>query len=299
MRRVVVIIGLAVLGLLAPGQLGYDPSLLAATTSYAVGWTTVRPEPVVAGKPARIETRVQAKIAGAATVEATARNAQGAVVWQQTWPNQTFTAWQTRTYSADWPVPATQPAGAYTLVVRVLAGSPAAEGAARTVTFQISSTVGGAGATPTPALRAATATPTPSQATPPPSTTGSHPITITGSATYVSNIRAALDLMRSKSPADYQMVLAYVREIREGSNLAYVGAKIIQVSTTSSLSGREWAGGTIVHEAAHIMNYQTGNVPYAGCEGEAKSLRAQAAYLNRVGRSDLAQQVLALVGVWC
>jgi hypothetical protein len=294
-RRAILIIGLAVLGLLVPWQLGYDPSLLAATTNYAVGWTTVRPSPVVAGTSARIETRVQARVAGTATVELSARNAQGTVVWQQTWSNQTFGAWQSRTYYADWSVPATQPAGAHTLVVRVLAGSPAAEVTSRTASFSVSGVVGGAGSTPL----APTATPAPSQPTPTPAPASSTPITITGSASYVSNIRAALELMRSKSPADYQMVTTYVREIREGSNLAYVGAKIIQVSTTSSLSGREWAGGTIVHEATHVMNYQTGNFPYAGCDGEAKSLRAQAAYLNKVGASALAQQVLALIGVWC
>ena len=115
MKRLAAIAALVLTALLVPWQMGYDPSILAASTDYAIGWTTMTPGPLVAGAGARMETRVQANLAGTATVEASVKDAAGQMVWSKTWPNERFNRWQTKTLNAPWAVPVGQAAGAHFL----------------------------------------------------------------------------------------------------------------------------------------------------------------------------------------
>jgi hypothetical protein len=300
-KKVLLIATLALLALLIPGQLGYDPALLAATTDFSIGWTSVSPATVPAGQTAKIDTRVQARVKATVTVEAAITDAAGRVAWQRRWDAQAFNAWQGRAYSALWPVPAAQPAGAYTLAVRVLGPSGEAMSAVRTVAFKVGPAVSGAvlpTATPAPATTPApTAPPAPAPtATPAPNTNG-HPIRVTGSATFVSQISAALDLMKAKSPADYTTVMGQLQAISEGSSaLAWVTSRSIQLSAGDA-AGVNWAGGQIVHETYHVKNYYEGRAWY-GCEGEKNSLRPQADYLDRIGDAATAAYIRSLIGVW-
>jgi hypothetical protein len=126
------------------------------------------------------------------------------------------------------------------------------------------------------------------------------PFAITGSASFVANIRNGLDLMRRESPADYTAVATYVTEIREGpQNWAWGGSSVIQISSSSAAFSRAYAGSIILHEATHVKNWSTNNFPVFGCAGEAKSLAAQADYLARVGDAAMATWVRGLVGSWC
>jgi hypothetical protein len=104
--------------------------------------------------------------------------------------------------------------------------------------------------------------------------------------------------MKKVSPADYGIVTTYVKEIRESSqNLAYVTSGVITIKYSSAVLAT-FSGSTVIHEAVHIKSFRTGQ-PYIGCKGEEISLRAQAAYLRKVGEPGMADQILALIGVWC
>lgn len=149
----------------------------------------------------------------------------------------------------------------------------------------------GAG-TPTPtAPPAATATATP---TPP---TGWHPVSINGGATFKRNVVEGLDLMRAASPAHYQVVTTYVTEIREGErDYSWSGLTVIEIAEGGHESDT-YSGSAVLHEAVHVKNWHTNNLPVYGCDGEAKSLRVQADYLYVVGDDALAQWIEGLIGV--
>lgn len=290
-----------------------------AAADFSIGKPAVSPSPVSAGASVDIATRVQARVDRTVTVETVVRDGQGRIAWQQSWTGQTFSRQQARTYTATWAVPAGQPAGAYTARTRLLASAGAELGASTSVSFQV--TAGGAAPieptataspTPSPTTTSPTATataiaPTATATAVPPTATASpaaaasaYPFRITGSATFVRNIANGLELMRAKSPADYEVVATYVTEIREGaSNYAWGGRSDIQISTNSAAYSVTYAGSIVLHEAVHVKNWFTNNFPVFGCDGEAKSLRAQADYLYTVGDVALAQWVEGQIGTWC
>lgn len=316
MPKLVLMAALVLLALLLPWQLGYDPASLAAPTPFTIGWAAIKPAPVAAGAPTTIEARVQARTASSATIEASVLSRSGQVAWQQRWPTQSFKAWENRTLTTTWAVPSSQAAGAYTLRVRVLGSasglSSASELAApRTATFQITGSPAPnptATATPPPATATATppqptATATPRQptatATPAPGEGAWYP-RIVGSAAYQAATRAALDQIRTQAPQDYAVVRQYIDEVRESSrNWYWGGARSIELSTATMTYGTAFAASSVVHEAVHAKNWFTNNFPAFGCEGEAKSLRAQAAYLTRVNQAALARYIESLIGSWC
>jgi uncharacterized protein YkwD len=108
-----------------PWQAALPTEVDAASLPFSVTRAALRPSTVTAGQAVGIEARVQARVAGAAIVEATIADGAGEVAWQETWPEQSFRSWQTRTYATAWETPATQPGGRYTLTVRVLGGDGA------------------------------------------------------------------------------------------------------------------------------------------------------------------------------
>ncbi len=60
-----------------------------------------------------------------------------------------------------------------------------------------------------------------------------------------------------------------------------------------------YAGAIGLHEATHVKHWTTNNLPVFGCDGAAKSRRAQADYLYRVGDSSVARWVEGQIGSWC
>jgi hypothetical protein len=123
---------------------------------------------------------------------------------------------------------------------------------------------------------------------------------VAGSAAFVQGISAALELMKARSPDDYALVAAYVTAIKEGpSNYSWGGSRIIQIEGRSAVYSPPWAGGSILHEAVHVRNWLTASYPVYGCDGEARSLRAQASYLSKVGDAAGAQYVEQHIGRWC
>lgn len=149
--------------------------------------------------------------------------------------------------------------------------------------------------TPTPTLtptQTPTVTPTPTT-TPP----ANYP-TINGSSVYISRIQASLTQIKTVDPANYALLLRYVKTITESTpNKALVTSGDIIINTDST-SDVTWAAGSIIHEMYHIYDYNRG-VIYNGCDGEANSISAQAAYLRKAGKPDWATQVETMIGTWC
>jgi uncharacterized protein YkwD len=146
MRRLLAGLGLALVALVLPWQVVSQP-VAAATLPFTITGVTVKPSPVTAGQPRTIVARVQARRAGTVTVAAALADASGAVVWQHQWADLGFRRAQSRTLTTLWPVPVDQPAGEYTLAVRVLAG----DGIEVSETGYAAVTVQSAAPPPTPA----------------------------------------------------------------------------------------------------------------------------------------------------
>jgi hypothetical protein len=300
-RKILVALAVVLMGVLLPWQIDYEPEALAAST-YTVGRAVIRPTTIVSGQTATVETRIQARAAGVVTVEAMVTGARGLTVWRRAWPGETFARGESRSYSATWTVPTDQPAGrSYRFAVRVLRadGREVAKSQSTTLTLTAprGPVRGPANPTPGPAAPTPSPTPTPAPSAPSPPT---YPFAITGSADFAANIKAGLELMKRVSPSDYAVIAGNVAEIREGpQNYAWGGSRAIQISAGSARHSRAYAGAIVLHEAVHVRNWFANDLPVFGCEGEAKSLRAQAAYLHKANDPALAAWVESLVGNWC
>jgi hypothetical protein len=90
----------------------------AAARSFTTG-ATVAPSTVAPGAADTIRVSVTSATATSALIDLEIYDASWNKVFQQAWDNQTFGAGQTRMYRAIWTVPATLPAGNYTVMVGV------------------------------------------------------------------------------------------------------------------------------------------------------------------------------------
>jgi hypothetical protein len=294
-RKILLALALTLVATLLPWQIGHEPEALAAS-AFVVGRAVIRPTTIDAGQTATIEASIQARAAGVVAVEAFVTGARGQTVWRRAWPGESFARGQHRPYSATWTVPTDQPPGRYRFGVRVLRVDGRVIATSRTTALTLTAPRGplAGPANPTPAPSTPTPAPTPAPAPPP------YPFAITGSAAFAADIAAGLELMKRVSPADYAVIADNVTEIREGpQNYAWGGSRAIQISAGSARHSRAYAGAIVLHEAVHVRNWFANDLPVFGCEGEAKSLRAQAAYLRKADDSALAAWVESLIGNWC
>lgn len=94
----------------------------AAASTPAPSFTTVAsssPASVARGATSSITTLARSATASKALIDVEVYNSAGVRMFQQYWDNQTFTAGETRSVQADWTVPASLPAGTYTIKVGV------------------------------------------------------------------------------------------------------------------------------------------------------------------------------------
>ncbi|MCC6627484.1 MAG: CAP domain-containing protein [Chloroflexi bacterium] len=156
----------------------------AVAASFSIGWTTVKPSPVVAGTSATLETRVRAPIASVVAVVAVVQDLDGQLAWEMRWPNQEFNAWQSRKYVASLTTSTAWTSGQYRVTVRVVDDAGADLAPLRTALFLV--TGGNAVATPPPAstpTNAPTNTPTNTPTATPTHTPTTAPSTPTIAAT--------------------------------------------------------------------------------------------------------------------
>jgi hypothetical protein len=301
-RKILLALALTVVAALLPWQVGHEPEALAAS-AFVVGRAVIRPTTIAAGQTATVETSVQARADGVVGVEAVITGARGQVVWRHAWPGESFARGQRRSYTATWTVPTDQPPGRYRFGVRVLRADGREIAKSRPTTLTLTAPRGPVRGPANPTPGPTTPTPSPATPTPPPMPAPApptYPFAITGSADFAANIAAGLELMKRVSPSDYAVVADNVTEIREGpQNYAWGGSRAIQISAGSARHSRAYAGAIVLHEAVHVRNWFANDLPVFGCEGEAKSLRAQAAYLRKADDPALAAWVESLIGNWC
>src|SRR5579859_588600 len=94
----------------------------ATPTQVASSWTTsatAAPSSVAQGASTSLTASVKSSSATTALVDLEVYNSSGTKIWQTWWDNQSFSAGQTRTFSATWQVPTSTATGAYSLTVGV------------------------------------------------------------------------------------------------------------------------------------------------------------------------------------
>lgn len=94
------------------------PTPTAASAGVTSATASVSPTSVAQGSNLAITGTLQLPVAQTVTVNLDVTDATVNKVWNQQWTNQTFAAGQAKTFSATWPVPATQALAAYTITLK-------------------------------------------------------------------------------------------------------------------------------------------------------------------------------------
>ncbi len=112
------------------------------------------------------------------------------------------------------------------------------------------------------------------------------PILISGDKKFINQTNAALNLLKSKAPSDYAMVITYIGKIQQhnfSGMAAYETPPTYKVGTTANASVT-WYASTIVHDAYHSKLYHDYLYTYkeavpdevwTGMDAEMKCLEAQ------------------------
>lgn len=122
------------------------------------------------------------------------------------------------------------------------------------------------------------------------------PISIKGDTKFVTMTEAALELLKTKVSAHYQIVLAnigIIQQVETGSGMyAWETPPRYAVGRATVVSGVVWYASSIVHEANHSRQYQA-KVSYSGKEAEEECLNLQREALVMLGAP---QAVIDYVG---
>lgn len=115
-----------------------------------------------------------------------------------------------------------------------------------------------------------------------PSAAGAGPA-IVGSEAFQRKVQQALDLLKTRAPASWEIVRANLLVIREAAaSGAYVTERRYDIGPVTAASDPIWLASTIVHDAYHVQLYREGK-PYMGAEGEAAALAKQREALVALG----------------
>ena len=119
-------------------------------------------------------------------------------------------------------------------------------------------------------------------------------IKIDGDADFTQKTKAALDIIREKTPATYAMVLRYVAIIRQGAQSgmwATLNPPVFVVGNATYVSKAMWYASAIVHDAFHSKLYydhfwEYGFCPndiWTGTKAEMACLEIQITFLEEIG----------------
>lgn len=125
------------------------------------------------------------------------------------------------------------------------------------------------------------------------------PLRLEGSPDFIIEITAALELLREKSPEDYDFVVFYISGIREGKRSgvnAESRFRWITLARPTWNYSRTWLSSVLVHEAMHAKLFDDaflasrGGFPevelYAGSKAEKQCMELQERVLTRIGGSN-------------
>ena len=124
---------------------------------------------------------------------------------------------------------------------------------------------------------------------------------------YIKAVHKALELLRERSPADFEFARAHVARIEEVSRWEQVGMAVMDAQPTARLRRQDvmgsatWLASDIVHEACHRFQYLRGvhrhgmrfppNYEFSGRLAELECLERQAQALERLNAP--AQEIVA------
>ncbi|BAU29480.1 hypothetical protein DFP93_12350 [Aneurinibacillus soli] len=129
-------------------------------------------------------------------------------------------------------------------------------------------------------------------------------VAISGDKTFIAHTKAALALLKEKSPDDYALVVQYVGLIKQDAfsgMAAYEKIPTYKVGATTSSSTTTWYASTIVHDAYHSKLYndyartKKTAVPddiWTGMKAEMQCLTRQTEALKKI-KAPLSEQKYA------
>jgi hypothetical protein len=116
---------------------------------------------------------------------------------------------------------------------------------------------------------------------------------------FVKAVNTALELLRTRSPKDFEFAREHVGLIKEVERWEQVGMAVMRTPPIASLRPRDvlgsptWLASVIVHEACHRFQYVRGmkrhgtrdvpNWEFSGRIAELECLKQQAEALERIG----------------
>ena len=121
---------------------------------------------------------------------------------------------------------------------------------------------------------------------------------VAGAATFVAQVRAALDRLQARSPRWYAYAdrgLDMIKEVAESYGTGvWVHLRTFNVTPRHASAGDEWLASIIVHDACHVHQFEAGQV-YYGVEAERECVQIQLEALALINPGDSFQFGLPVV----
>ncbi len=113
-----------------------------------------------------------------------------------------------------------------------------------------------------------------------------HGIEVSGSGAFQSQVRSALDLLRTKAPEEFAIVATYVKRIEEHQRSGMDVARdppTCQLAPATAYASITWCAGVISHEAHHALIFQSTSAGYGGRHEEQQCIKRQIDVMKRIG----------------
>jgi hypothetical protein len=121
-----------------------------------------------------------------------------------------------------------------------------------------------------------------------------HGVAIVGSEEFTDQIRAALALIREKSPDDFALISKHVRRVEEHARSGMeLSSSTCQLAPASAYYSLTWCAGCIAHEAHHARLAESPSHTYGLAEEELDCIAFQRAVSERLGAPDWELDYLA------
>ncbi len=126
-----------------------------------------------------------------------------------------------------------------------------------------------------------------------------HPgFVVEGAATFVAQVRAALDRLQARAPQWYAYAdsgLDKIKQVAESYGTGvWVHLRTFNVTPRHASAGEEWLASIIVHDACHVRQFEAGQL-YYGLDAERACVQIQLEALALINPGDSFQFGLPVV----